>query len=205
MPSGLQALLALFLLLPGFISARLTEILTARSQQSDLQRVIQALIHSFVIYFFYVLIFGSGLPVDWTPVVNSAHLSTHIYIWRITVLAVLSILTGTTWGFAKSRDWPLSALRKHEFTERTIRESVWNDVFLTETGTVQVGLGDGRSVIGDLKRYSDNGEEGSLFLSKASWIGESNELIEIPGSGILLTKSADIKFVMFINQSEPEA
>ena len=200
MPSGLQALLALLLLLPGFVIARM---LNARAQQSDLERIIQALIHSFIIYVIYLGVFGFSLPIDWVPVTSSDHLlhfSIVIYRWRIILLGVLSVGFGCIWGYIKSRDWPMQALRKWGLTERTLRESVWNDVLLTQSGTVQVGLGDGRIAIGTLSRYSDTGEEGSLFLSNAAWVRElDNSLVPIPGPGLLLTKSSDIQFIMFLD------
>ncbi len=177
MPSGLQALLALFLLLPGFVSARIVRVLTARSQQSDLERVIQALIHSFLIYIIYLVAFGANLPLDWVPAPASGsavHFQVVVYRWRVLVLGLLSLGLGLGWGVLKGFDFHMRVLRRLKITERTSRESVWNDVLLTQSGAVQVGLGDGRVALGILGRYSDTGEEGSLFLKKASWVTEDN-------------------------------
>jgi hypothetical protein len=143
MPSGLQALLALFLLLPGFVSARIAGVLNARPQQSDLQRVVQALIHSFAIYIIYLGFFGSALPLDWVQVTDSGtgvHFAIQIHRWRICTLALLAVFLGAVWGFAKSKDFPMKWLRERGWTERTLRESVWNDVFLAETGTYKWNL-----------------------------------------------------------------
>lgn len=202
MPSGLQALLSLFLLLPGFVSARIVRLLNARSQQSDLERIIQALIYSFVIYVIYFGLFGASLPIEWVQVATSASAPRFVPIvhrWQICALGLLSLVLGCAWGIVKGNDWHMRLLRFLRITERTSRESVWNDVMLTQEGTVQVGLGDGRIALGLLERYSDTGEEGSLFLAGASWVKEDNSLEAIPGPGLLLTKSADIKFIMFLD------
>ena len=206
MPPGLQALLALFLLLPGFVSARIARLLNARSQQSDLERVIQALIHSFLIYIVYLGVFGAKLPFDWISVATSTsgtHFQIVVYRPRVLTLGALSLCLGFIWGIVKGHDLHMSALRRLGMTERTSRESVWNDVFLKQAGVVQVGLGDGRAALGILDRYSDTGEEGSLFLRQASWVGEDNSLSPIYGPGLLLTKSSDIKFVMFLDENQP--
>jgi hypothetical protein len=202
MPSGLQALLALFLLLPGFVSARIVRLLNARSQQSDLERLIQALIYSFFIYVLYLGVFGAALPIEWVQVTppSAMRLSLVIHRWRICTLGALSLAVGCGWGLVKGRDWHMAALRRIRLTERTSRESVWNDVLLSQEGVVQVGLGDGRIALGLLDRYSDTGEEGSLFLRKASWVAEDGTITSIYGPGLLLTKSADIKFVMFLDE-----
>jgi Family of unknown function (DUF6338) len=60
-PQGLQTLVALLLLLPGFLSARIAGSLSAQGQRSDLERVIEALIFSFVTYVIYIALFGTGL------------------------------------------------------------------------------------------------------------------------------------------------
>ncbi len=204
MPSGLQALLALFLLLPGFVSSRITRMLTARSQQSDLERVIQALMHSFLIYIIYLGVFGANLPIDWVPsgVGSAVHFQIVVHRSRILTLGALSLCLGLLWGFIKGYDVHMRALRWLGVTERTSRESVWNDVLVTQSGIVQVGLGDGRVALGILDRYSDTGDEGSLFLSGASWVSEDNSLVPIAGPGLLLTKSSDIKFIMFLDQTQ---
>lgn len=205
MPSGLQALLALFLLLPGFVSSRISRMLNARSQQSDLERVIQALMHSFLIYVIYLGVFGASLPVDWLPAgtANSGnHLQIVVFRSRLLTLGAVSIIWGLVWGLIKGHDLHMRVLRRIGVTERTSRESVWNDVFLQQTGTVQVGLGDGRIALGVLNRYSDTGEEGSLFLAEASWVSEDGAVVPIYGPGLLLTKSADIKFVMFLSEGQ---
>ena len=201
MPQGLQTVLALLLLLPGFISARIVRLLTPRSQQSELERITEALTFSFLVYVAYFFIFGSALPVDWKVTAGTAGVQVLPHRWRILCLLLLAIVLGFLWGVAKARDWVLKALRRGKVTERTSRESVWNDVFLSFNGTVQVGLADGRMVIGWLRRYSETNDERSLFIERASWVSETGEIIAIPGEGLLLTEKSDIHFVMFLGSA----
>jgi hypothetical protein len=191
-PQGLQTLVALLILLPGFVSARISRSLSAQAQQSELERVIEALIFSFFTYVIYVVVFGTRLPIEWLP-------SFQVHRWRVVFLAVMACALGVLWGIIRSKDLALRWLRALKLTERTSRESVWNDVFSSLGGTAQVGLHDGRNLIGWVGRYSDSGGERSLFIESASWVQEDGSLVEVGGKGILLTEKAEIEYVMFLD------
>jgi hypothetical protein len=191
-PQGLQTLVALLLLLPGFLSARIASSLSSQGQRSDLERVIEALIFSFITYVFYLALFGTSLPIDWAP-------SFQVHRWRIVFLALLACALGLIWGVVRSKDLALRPLRAMRMTERTSREFIWNDVFSNLEGSAQVGLKDGRNLVGWIGRYSDSGGERSLFLESASWVQEDGSLVKISGKGILLTDKAEIEYVMFLD------
>jgi hypothetical protein len=201
-PQGIQAVVALLILLPGFVSARIARMMSARRDQSELDRIIEALIFSFFIYVFYIFCFGPKLPIEWNAVGNGSVQTFGLipHRWRILFLTGTALVSGFTWGAVRGRDVVLKFLRWCGITERTSRESVWNDVFLTLGGTVQVGLGDGRTVIGWLKRYSDGGDERSLFLERAAWVQNDGAVIPVDGDGLLLTERSEIQFVMFLNR-----
>ena len=193
MPQGLQTLVALLVLLPGFVSARIARALSAQAPQSELERVIEALIFSFFTYVIYIMLFGVGLPIEWQP-------SFAVHRWRVVFLALVACLLGLIWGVVRSKDLAMRLLRRCHLTERTSRESVWNDVFSNLGATAQVGLRDGRNLIGWIGRYSDSGGERCLFLEKASWVDEDGSMVSIDGEGILLTEKAEIEYVMFLDE-----
>lgn len=197
MPQGLQTLVALLILLPGFVSARIARSISAQGQQSELERVIEALIFSFFNYVIYVVLFGTSLPIEWLP-------SFQVHRWRVLFLAVMACFLGLLWGVVRSKDVILRPLRAWGLTERTSRQSVWNDAFLSLEGIAQVGLKDGRNLIGRISRYSDADGERSLFLEGAYWVVDDGPLVEIPGKGILLTDKAEIEFVMFLDREDPQ-
>lgn len=207
MPQGLQTLVALLILLPGFVSAGISRSLSAQSKQTELERIIEALIFSFFTYVIYILIFGTTLPVEWTLSVDPTHAdhdAVAVHRWNVAFLAVSSCLLGFGWGVLRSKDIVMSFLRACRLTTRTSRESVWNDVFYTLQGTVQVGLSDGRNLMGWVSRYSDSGGERSLFLERARWIQDNGTSIEVEGEGVLLTEKAGIEFVMFLDSNSTQ-
>jgi hypothetical protein len=195
-PQGLQTLVALLILLPGFVSARIARSLSTQGQQSEVERVIEALIFSFFNYVIYIAAFGSQLPIEWAP-------SFQVHRWRVVFLALMACALGLLWGVIRSKDWALRPLRAWHLTERTSREFIWNDVFSSLEGTAQVGLKDGQNLIGWIGRYSDSGGERSLFLERASWVLDDGSLVEIDGKGILLTDKAEIEYVMFLDDKAP--
>jgi hypothetical protein len=88
-----------------------------------------------------------------------------------------------------------------KLTERTTRNSIWNDIFESEAAqdqVLQVELEDGRSVLGVLFYYSDLADDSALYLKQAAWVSANGEKIPIPGPGILLTKNCGIKSISLL-------
>ncbi len=167
--------------------------MSARVAQSELERIIEALIFSFFTYVVYLFLFGAHLPVSWTlATAPGSSFTFSVSRLRVCFLVLIAIGLGLGWGYVKGHDLHARLLRRFGWTERTSRESVWTDMFVSLNGTVQVGLADGKNIIGWLLRYSDTSDEKSLFLQDAAWVDEAGQLTDIPGAGILLTDKSEI-------------
>lgn len=208
---SLEVLAVLVILLPGFVAARLVQSLVDRSKQSDFDKVIEALVYSFVIYAFYSL-WGSGLPIEWSmskdPTGTDRYL---VYLHSREMLGIggISVVLAVVIAAVENHDLSGRLFRLLHITRHTARPSIWSDTFHEYQGFVQVELKDGRHVVGWVLRYSGDPEQASLFLSRAHWLDpESGNNIEIPGEGILLTKATGIKYIMLLDspqKSEPIA
>ena len=207
MPQGLQAVLALGVLLPGFVSARIVRIMSGRIPETELERIIEALIFSFFTYVCYFALFGSALPFDWSVPISAnpaAHYGLIVHRWRLLGVVFISVALGSIWGYIKDNDIAHKLLRISGLTQRQSRQTVWGNVFLNFGGNVQVGLGDGRSVIGWLRQYSETGDERAVFIEQAAWVAEDGSITEVPGDGyMLLTEKSEIKYVMFLDEGHP--
>lgn len=203
MPGTLQALAVLFIRLPGFLAAYILQSLVSRPKQTDLEKLIEALILSFVIYLVSALIMGTKLPVSWQAARDaSGNVSYDIQLawWKLLVLLLLPLAFGLFSAFLMQHDYVLRFFRWAGLTDRTSRASTWNDVLQDIQGAAQVELDDGRSVMGWVSYYSDDPDDRSLFLEHAAWVNsETNQLEPIHGPGILLTKEAAIRSVMFLD------
>jgi len=197
----LLALQLFLILLPGFSAAYIVQALATRRSQSDLERVIEALVFSFIIYVCYVPLNSGKLPfhiqsdpagkgndtVLWEP----AQLA-----WLAAVTAVFSLIAVAYIRFDANR-----VFRWIRLSERTTRNSIWNDIFESEAidgQPIQAELADGMSVLGNLLYYSDVADDASVYLTEASWVDADGNTTSIPGPGILLTKSSGIRSVSLL-------
>jgi hypothetical protein len=205
MPGTLLALQVFLILLPGFSAAYIVQALATRRSQSDLERVIEALVFSFIIYVCYVPLNSGNLPfhiqsdpaskgndtVQWVP----AQLT-----WLAVVTAVFSLIVVSYIRFDANQ-----LFRLFRLSERTTRNSIWNDIFESEAidgQPIQVEMTDGMSVLGNLLYYSDVAEDASLYLTEASWVDANGNTTSIPGPGILLTKLSGIRSVSLLNPAD---
>ncbi|HTX42450.1 MAG TPA: DUF6338 family protein [Acidobacteriaceae bacterium] len=208
MPASVAGLGILLILLPGFSCAFLVQRIAVRAKQTELDKVVEALLLSFVLYITTLPFFGYSLPVSWTSA-DSGNFAIYVirFNWRhLLALGLGAIGLALLYAANINRDWLLTLLRKCNLTERTARSSIWNDTFQDiKLSYVTVGLEDGRSVLGYLRYYSDDWQDASLFLEDAAWVDKDGNQIPIDGPGILLTRESKIVFVAFLNPREAEA
>jgi len=209
MPNSIQALGVLLILLPGFTCAYIVQQLAVRPRQTELDKVVEALLFSLVLYVAVGPLFHFALPLGWheAAVGNPSSYSVVIEWKELASLAGAAVLLGIVFAANVNRDWSLALLRRIGVTERTSRTSIWSDSFQDIVGgtTVQVVLSDDRTVSGWVHYYSDGPGDASLFLEKAEWIDANNQKIPIPGPGILLLPAAGIKYVMFLDPKTTDA
>jgi hypothetical protein len=198
----LLALQVFLILLPWFSAAYVVQALATRRSQPDMERVVEALVFSFIIYVCYVPLNAGKLPFHIQD--DPAGKGSSTVLWQPEQLAWLAGVTAIFALFAVGyiRFDGNRLFRRLRLTERTTRNSIWNDIFEREAinnQPVQVELADGRSILGILLYYSDTSDEGSVYLKDASWVVEGDQTIPIPGPGILLTKRSDIRSVSLLN------
>jgi hypothetical protein len=68
MPASAEAPGILLLLLPGFTCAFLVQRVAVRAKQSEPDKIVEALLLSFVLYLITLPFFGYSLPGSWTAV-----------------------------------------------------------------------------------------------------------------------------------------
>ncbi|MGD0890548.1 MAG: DUF6338 family protein [Terracidiphilus sp.] len=212
MPATLLALQVFLIILPGFTAAYVLQALATRRTQTDLERIVEALVFSFVIYVCYVPLNGGRLPFHIEH--DSSGKGDDTVLWEPAQLAWLAgvTLVFTLIAVAYVRFDGNRLFRFVGLTERTTRNSIWNDILEREAidnQPVQVELSDGRNILGVLLYYSDASEDGSLYLTQASWVDANGQTVPIPGPGILLTRNSGIRCVSLLNPAlddpEPEA
>jgi hypothetical protein len=200
MPSKVEALGIFLILLPGFTCAYVAQYLSVRRQQTEFDKVVEALLFSVLLYLATLPFYGNSLPVAWHSVANAPNQYQVEIRWsQLLVLALGSCVLGIVYAANINHDWLMRLFRQVGVTERTARSTIWNDVFQEIGGYVQVGLTGEIKVIGYLRYYSDEAEDSSLFLEDAAWIDKDGNTTPITGPGILLTKDVGIEYVLFLD------
>jgi Family of unknown function (DUF6338) len=201
---GLEGLAALFILLPGFLCARLVQSLYVRPKQTELDKVTESLLYSFVIYVVFVALFGGAMPVGLVTqqVEGVTQYGVQLKAKPLVELATISFLLAFSIGAIVTNDISGKVFRYLRLTQRTTRSSVWSDTFHDLGGVLLVELGDGRRVMGWVRYYSDEPKNASLFLENAVWVDADLETTPIDGPGILITQSLGINWIEFLHYSE---
>ena len=206
MPTKADALGIFLVLLPGFACAYIAQYLSVRRKHSDLDKVIEALLFSVILYVVTLPFFGNTLPASWHEVASAPGTYQVVIRWgQFSTLAVAAVGLGILYAANINQDWLMSLFRYLHVTERTARSTIWNDVFQEIGGAVQVGLAGEIKVIGWLRYYSDEADESSIFLEQAAWIDRDGKETAITGPGILLTKDVGIEYVLFLDEPSAES
>jgi hypothetical protein len=196
---GFETLAVLLVLLPGFLAAGIIRTLCVRTKQTEFDKLIEALVYSFIAYAAFVAIFHRfplQAPKSGSQNMAAYYLSLHPS--DVLFLLALGTATGIVVGASITNDLHGKIFRRLGLTNRTSRPSIWLDVFSEVKDYVQVEFQDGRRLIGWPRYFSDSPEEPSLFLENAAWIGPDGKMVEVSGSGVLVTKEMAIGAIMFL-------
>lgn len=202
---GFEGLAALFILLPGFLCARMVQSLCVRPKQTELDKIIESLLYSFVVYVVFVSISGGAMPVGvlTREIDGMTHFGIELKTRALVQLCGISLILAFAIGGIVTNDISGRVFRYLRLTQRTTRSSVWSDTFHDMGGVILVELGDGRRVMGWLRYYSDEPKDSSLFLEKAAWLDEG-KTTAINGPGVLITRDLGINFIVFLSQEPSE-
>jgi hypothetical protein len=188
-------------LLPGFLAAWVLYGLTSDPKPSQFERVIQALIFTFLVHAI-------------VPVVQSflELIGQHYFVvreWDSTAndLAklVVALLLGAVLALYTNTDSVHQWLRNRGLTTRTSFPSEWFSVLSKTITYVILHLQDGRRLYGWPKEWPNDPERGHFFIMQPSWINPDGSQVELPSVHGLLISAKDVKWVEFIGTPKEQA
>ncbi len=199
-----QALVLLVFLRPGFLSMAILDMLIPPAKRDVIQKIINALILSLIIYGIYSLKF-TDYPIAMVAktVGDIKHIELRILHWPILWLVGIALTLSMVVGGFQKRDLHMKALRKMKVTDRTSRRNVWYDVFTDVKSYVIINFEDGRRILGWPEYYSDDPEDQTIFLCDAAWIQENGDLTHLDNRGILITRNHKANSIEFCRLSQP--
>lgn len=187
----------LTLLLPGFLAAWVFYGLTSHPKPSQFERVVQALIFTFVIQ---ILI----PAVQWT--LEGIGRAASIRPWDQAAEGLTSFFLAIAFGgllaYCANKDSVHGLLRKAGFTTRTSHPSEWYYVLANHPTFVVLHLHDGRRLYGWPKEWPIESNTGQFYLMMPSWIDEDGSQIELPELEGILIGASDVRWVEFLHPRE---
>lgn len=198
-----ETLNILFILMPGFISANLIDVILRREGKDVFSKISEALIFSLLIIF-SVEIFFSWEPIVAVEVTSGTinyNITKNINLLFLTL--AFSLLYAITFSATVHHDLHMKVFRYIKLTDKTSRQTAWDDVFTEQKKFIVCHLSDDRRIYGWPMYYSNDKDEGFIYLYKPSWISNDDKYIECNTHGLLL-RNEDVTYVEFINDPGEE-
>lgn len=192
-----EAIKLLTYLLPGFTAAWLFYGLTSHQKPSQFERVVQALIFTFVIQVFLQ-------PLKW--LIFEANKTVSFGTWgepsELFSSFILAIAMGAFVAYFTNNDSFHKWLRQLGFTSRTSHPSEWFCAFTDHVTYVILHLKDGRRLYGWPKEWPIDPQQGQFYIQVPSWIDDSASAIDLPQLDGILVHVKDVEWVEFMRHEE---
>lgn len=192
-----EAIGLLTYLLPGFTAAWLFYGLTSHQKPSQFERVVQALIFTFVIQVFLQ-------PIKWLFLLAGRMISFGTWGEPSELFGsfVLALALGSFVAYFTNNDSFHKLLRRNGFTSRTSHPSEWFCAFTEHVTYVILHLKDGRRLYGWPKEWPVDPQQGQFYVQVPSWIDESARAIDLPQLDGILVHVKDVEWVEFMKHEE---
>jgi uncharacterized membrane protein len=186
-------------LLPGFLAAWVFYGLTSHAKPSQFERVVQALIFTFIIQTLIPscrwVLEQIGHLVAFRPWDSAAE--------GLTSLS-LAIIFGAILAYFTNTDTVHKWLRKMGFTTRTSHPSEWYCVLSEKVTFVILHLQDGRRLYGWPKEWPVEPGKGQFYIMLPSWIKSDGTQIDLPQLDGVLVSAKDVRWVEFMEIIEEQ-
>ena len=195
-----DAIKLLAYLLPGFTTAWLFYGFTSHPKPPQFERVVQALIFTFVIQALLA-------PIKWALLSVGRSFAVRPWDHESDLIGslVLACILGTVLAYCTNKDSFHKWLRGRGLTSRTSHPSEWFCAFTEHVTFVILHLKDGRRLYGWPKEWPVDPSKGQFYVQLPSWIDESGKSIELPQLDGILVHVQDVDWVEFLNNTEVPA
>lgn len=193
----LQTINILFFLIPGFIASFIIDSIIVRKELTPTSRIIESLIFTFLIYIIVSIFTSIELFAQINENNGEIHFKLNVNWDFLSVLLIVTVTLPIIFGAILFYDLHLRFLRWIRITDKTSRDTTWQDVFIEQKRYIVIHHTDGRRIFGWPLYYSNIPENGYIYLYEPAWINETNEFVDCKTHGILI-KSENISFIEFM-------
>jgi hypothetical protein len=180
-------------LMPGFLTAWVVYGLTTYTKPAQFERVVQALIYSFMV---------NALVVVVEPILLFAgrfvRLGTLDHSAELITSATIAIVLGVLLSFFMTNDAFFSLARRLHLTTRTPYPSEWYGAFATKPRYVTLHLEGKRRILGYPIEWPTEPTSGHFRLINAAWLNDNNSEIPLDGNDSILISATQVEMVEFL-------
>lgn len=207
---GNDALVVLLALLPGLVSVAILHQLTVRETRAPFERVIQALLYTFMSHVIWLVFLAvAGLVLTLAAAIRSKGSNWPWGLANPSIEVTFIGLGATGMGLGIAMAWVINNDHVHKLARRkgiskkSARPNEWYDAFYRWEEYVVVHLVDGRRIYGWPRLYPDNPDEGHLVLQEAEWLRDNDssatgEPLDSPQLTNIMIPARIIEFVEFV-------
>ncbi len=177
-----QLLASVVMLLPGFAATVVRDQLVPSAKKSDLERTLESLFWTFVIYFPLALWVHRPIPII-TP---GGTIDTR----QLVLVYASSIIIGGLRALAVRQGWTTNFARKLGITDRLPEPNIWlYAIRRNSPGWAIVHLKNGKKYYGDIAAYDDEVDRSEFYMENVSELDDAfEEIRDLKGGGLLITK-----------------
>lgn len=188
-------------LMPGFLTAWVVYGLTTYAKPSQFERIVQALIYSFIV---------SALVVVAEPLLLLAGQFVRLGTWdhsaEVIASAVLAIALGLLLSFFMTNDAFFRRARHLGLTSRTPFPSEWYGAFAARPPRyVVLHLEGGRRITGYPMEWPTEPISGHFKLTDAAWLDDQNKEIPLDMNDSILIAAKQVEMVEFLKNISEKA
>lgn len=181
-------------LIPGFLTAWVVYGLTTYTKPAQFERIIQALIYSFIV----------NTLVALTGIISIFIGKFHDFgIWNhtseIIISAIWAIILGITVSFYTTNDKFFSIARKIGITQRTPYPSEWYGAFANNPRYIVLHLQGARRIQGYPLEWPTEATVGHFRLTNAAWLDDQNNETAINPDYSILIAAKDVEMVEILD------
>jgi hypothetical protein len=184
-------------LLPGFVAAWVAYGLTSYAKPPQFERVIQALVYSFLV--------GALVAIEERSLI---HLGGYVKwgTWdqqtEVIASAVSALTLGLVLAYFAHTDQFYRLARKLKITSRTAYPSEWYGAFCEHPRYVVLHLEGSRRIMGYPRDWPSDPAAGHFKLFYAAWLSDDGSRIPLENDHSILIPSKQVEFVEFLKYEQ---
>ena len=184
-------------LMPGFLTAWVVYGLTTYTKPPQFERVVQALIYSFLV---------NGVVAAIEPVLLLAGRFVRIGTWdkasELLASTSIALLLGLVLSYYMRNDGFFKVARRLGLTSRTPFPTEWYGAFATKPRYVVLHLSGARRLSGYPVEWPTEPTVGHFRLTDAAWIDDENTETPLDADESILIEAKQVEMVEFLKTSE---